>query len=124
MTDFYERMADTALRLITDKGVSCVITSLPQNGGFDPATGMPLDDVAGSEQSGQCVVLNYSKVVTNMPESLVQQGDKKILIAAKGVDMPSIGSTIAVLDKNYTVVEVKDIKPADVALIYEVHGRE
>lgn len=124
MSSFYQRLANTSLRLIADKGVPCVITSLPRQGGFDPLTGFELPDLPATTQDAQCVVLNYSKVVTNMPESLVQQGDKKILIAAKGVDMPSIGSTIAVLDKSYTVVAAKDIKPADVALIYEVHGRE
>lgn len=124
MSEFYQRLADTSLRLIADKGVTCVITSLPKQGGFDPSTGLPLDDVPATSQNAQCVVLNYSDAIKNMPESLVQQGDKKILIAAKGVDMPTIGSTIAVLDKSYTVVEAKDVKPADVALIYEIHGRE
>lgn len=124
MTDFYQRLADTSLRLIADKGAPCVITSLPKQGGFDAVTGLQLPDMPATSQDAQCIVLNYSKNITNMPESLVQQGDKKILIAAKGVVMPTIGSTIAVLDKSYTVVEAKDIKPADVALIYEIHGRE
>ena len=124
MSDFYQRLAETSLRLITDKGVPCVITSLPQQGGFDPSTGLPLDDVPATQQDAQCVVLNYSDVITSMPESLVQQSDKKILIAASGVDTPSIGGTVAVLDKSYTIIDVKDLKPADITLIYEVLGRE
>lgn len=124
MADFYERMANTSLRLITDKGLPCTITTLPQQGGFDEATGMPLDDIPATTQTAQCVVLNYKDVITNMPESLVQQGDKKILIAAKDVAIPTLGGTVNVLDKAYTIVAVKDIKPAEIALVYEVHGRE
>lgn len=125
MTDFYQRLADTSLRLIADKGVPCVITSLPSSGGFDPSTGLPLDDIPATSQDARCVVLNYSKAITNMPESLVQQGDKKILIAAKGVAMPTIGGTIAVGSNKYTIVSVIDQDPTRaLALVYEVHGRE
>lgn len=124
MSDFYNRLQNTALRLIESNGLPCIITSLGTSGGFDAETGMPLDDIAGSTQTAQCVVLNYADVITNMPESLVQQGDKKLLIAAKGVTMPMIGSTVAVGDNAYTVVAVKDVKPADVALTFEIHGRE
>lgn len=124
MTGFYERMADTALRLITDKGIPCVIKSPPQQGGFDPSTGLPLPNLPPTEQAGVCVVLNYSDVIRNAPESLVKQGDKKLLLSAKGVDMPQIGATISVLDSDYMVVAVKDTRPANTPIIYEVHGRE
>ncbi len=124
MIDFYNRLQNTALRLITDKGVPCVIKSPSQQGGFDPTTGLPTPSTGGTTQDGQCVVLNYSDVVTNMPESLIKQTDKKILIAAKGVDIPQIGGTVTADDAIYTIVAVKDIKPATTALVYEVAGRE
>lgn len=124
MSDFYERMADTALRLITDKGVPCVIKQPAQQGGFDEGTGLPLPNLPPTEQSGVCVVLNYSDVIRNAPESLVRQGDKKLLLSAKGIDIPKLGATVSVLDKDYTVVAVKDIQPATVPLVYEIHGRE
>lgn len=124
MSDFYERMADTALRLITDKGIPCVIKSPPQQGGFDPGTGLPLPNLPPTEQVGVCVVLNYSDVIRNAPESLVRQGDKKLLLSAKGIDMPQIGATVSVLDSDYMVVAVKDTQPANTPLVYEVHGRE
>lgn len=124
MSDFYERMANTALRLITDKGVPCVIKQPAQQGGSHPGTGLPLPSLPPTEQSGVCVVLNYSDVIRNAPESLVRQGDKKLLLSAKGIDIPKLGATVSVLDKDYTVVAVKDIQPATVPLVYEVHGRE
>lgn len=124
MSNFYERMANTALRLITDKGVPCVIKQPAQQGGSDPGTGLPLPNLPPTEQSGVCVVLNYSDVIRNAPESLVKQGDKKLLLSAKGVDMPKLGATVSVLDNDYMVVAVKDTQPANTPLIYEVHGRE
>lgn len=124
MADFYSRMAETAYRLIKEKGVPCILSSASVSGGFDPNTGLPLPSTGGTTQDGQCVVLNYSDVVTNMPESLIKQTDKKILIAAKGVDIPQIGGTVTADGAIYTIVAVKDVKPATTALVYEVAGRE
>lgn len=124
VTDFYERMADTALRLIADKGTDCTIVSSPIAGGFDPVTGMPLDDMPSVVQQGKCVVLNYKESLYNAPESLIEQGDKKLLLSAKGVTIDSLNGTIEALGKSYRVISVKDVNPAGTAIVYEVHGRE
>ena len=124
MSDFYNRLQSAALRLITDKGLPCLVKQPSQQGGFDPGTGLPLPNLPPTEQSGVCVVLNYSDVIRNAPESLVRQGDKKLLLSAKGIDTPKLGATVSVLDKDYTVVAVKDIQPATVPLVFEIHGRE
>lgn len=124
MSDFYARMQDTALRLIIDKGVSCIITSKGVQGGFDPITGAPLDDMPATSQTAQCVLLDYSTEMKNRQDSLIESGDKRILIAAKGVAEPKLSDNITVGDKVYTVAEVTNLNPATIPLVYEVRGRE
>ena len=126
MSDFYARMAETSLRLIADKGTDCTVAGGNTSGGYDEETGRPLDDIEPLVQSAKCVVLNYSDALRNVTDTLIETGDKKILIAAKGVTTPALSDTIAITatGKVYTVMEVKDIKPAETALIYEVRGRE
>ena len=124
MSDFYERLQSTALKLITDKGTPCVIRSAPISGGFDPVTGQMLPDIPATIQTGVCVVLNYKDSLVNQPESLIQQGDKKLLLSAKDVTLDSLNGKIEALGKTYIVISAKDLNPAGVTLVYEVHGRE
>lgn len=124
MSDFYARMQDTALRLIIDKGVPCNITTKGAQGGFDPITGAPLDDLPPVTQTAQCVLLDYSAEMKNRQDSLIESGDKKILIAAKGVTEPKLSDKITVGNKSYTVAEVTNLNPATIPLVYEVRGRE
>lgn len=117
-------MQDTALRLIIDKGVTCQITTKGVQGGFDPITGAPLDDMPATSQTAQCVLLDYSAEMKNRQDSLIESGDKKILIAAKGVSEPKLSDKITVGSKSYTVAEVTNLNPATIPLVYEVRGRE
>ena len=124
MSDFYNRLQSTALKLISDKGAPCVIRSAPISGGFDEITGQMLDDIPSTTQQGVCVVLNYGDSLVNQPESLIQQGDKKLLLSAKGVTLDSLNGKIEALGAIYTVIAAKDLNPAGITLVYEVHGRE
>ncbi len=121
---FYENMANTAYRLIADKGTDCTITNSSSGGGFDPDTGMPIDDVVATTQTGKCVVLNYSKDLVNMADTLIEQGDKRILLSAKGISLDNLNGTLTALGHTFTIVNVKEINPAGTAVIYEVQGRE
>lgn len=124
MSEFYSKLARTAHRLIEDKGVPCVITSAEISGSFDPITGQMLDPLPPTTQTGVCLVLNYGDSLVNQPESLIQQGDKKLLLSAKGVTLDSLNGKIEALGSVYTVISAKDLNPAGVALVYELHGRE
>lgn len=124
MANFYERLQNTALKLISDKGTPCVIKSAPISGGFDEVTGKMLDDIPSTTQQGVCVVLNYKDSLVNQPESLIQQGDKKLLLSAKGVTLDSLNGKIEALGSVYTIISAKDLNPAGITLVYELHGRE
>lgn len=123
MSDFYHRLANTAERLIADKGTPCTITSAATQGGFDPETGLPLPDMPATTQQGVCVVLNYRDSLYNAPESLIEVGDKKLLVSANNVLIDGLNGTIEALGHEYTILSVKELNPAGVKLIYEVHGR-
>lgn len=120
----YSNLKDTGLRLIYRFGVPCEIVSKPTSGGFDPITGAPLDDMPATSQTAQCVLLDYSTEMRNRQDSLIESGDKKILIAAKGVTEPKLSDKITVGGKSYTVAEVTNLNPATIPLVYEVRGRE
>ena len=124
MSDFYNRLQNTALKLIIDKGTPCVIRSAPISGDFDENTGQMLDDIPSTTQQCVCVLLNYKDSLVNQPESLIQQGDKKLLLSAKGVTLDSLNGKIEALGAIYTVIAAKDLNPAGVTLVYEIHGRE
>lgn len=123
MADFYERLAATALRMINDKGADCTIETPAAGGGSDPDTGMPLDDGASSSITARCVVANYSDVERNRQDSLIQQNDKKLLIASAAVGDISLASAVTVAGNTYTVVEVEEIKPAETSILFKVRGR-
>lgn len=124
MSDFYSRLAETSYKLISKKGTDCIITSAEISGGFDPETGLPTDDLPATIQQGKCVVLNYRDSLYNAPESLIQIGDKKLLLSAKGVTIDSLNGTVSALGDTYRVMSVKDLNPAGVTLIFEIHGRK
>lgn len=124
MTDFYPRLAATAHKLIVDKGTTCQIISPPTSGGFNPETGQMLPDIPATIQQGRCVVLNYKDSLVNQPESLIQQGDKKLLLSATGITIESLNGKIEALGKTYSIIAAKDLNPAGTTLLYELHGRE
>lgn len=124
MADFYDRLAETADRLLKKYGTDCEITTTPINGEPDPVTGMPGDDLPSQAFDGRVAVLNYKESLYNAPESLIEQGDKKLLLSAKGIKIDSLNGKIEALGKAYRIMSVKDVNPAGTVLIYEIHGRE
>lgn len=124
MTDFYNRLQQTALRLITQRGTSCTITSAATQGGFDPDTGQQTPDIPATTQQGVCAVLNYKDSLYNATDSLIQVGDKKLLVSAANIVAPSLNGNVTVLGRTYTIVAIKDLNPAGITLVYELHGRE
>jgi hypothetical protein len=125
MSAFYDEMADVALELIAEFGQVGTLKEVKQ-GEYDPVTG----EGAGSTevaQAGNLILLEYNSNeagVINASGSLVQEGDKKILLAAKGLEWkPAITTTLEADGQVWTIVNVKEINPAGTPLVYELHGR-
>lgn len=123
---FYQGLAATALKLITDKGQS-VTWRRRTAGAYDPATASATVSVVESQCQG--LILDYkernlSGVATD-GGSLVQRGDRKLLLAAQGMPgIPQPEDTFVVGSDTWSVVLVKSVDPAGVALIYEVQVRK
>lgn len=125
MSAFYDRMAATALRLIAQFGQTATLTETTE-GEYDPVTGIGTDPVTLT-QSGQAILLDYTVQeagIINASGSLVQQGDKKIMLAAKGLTWPpTLVTTILADGLTWTIVNIKSTNPAGTLLVYELHGR-
>ena len=125
MSAFYDEMADVALELIAEFGQAGTLTSVTE-GEYDPVTGFGTDPVTLT-QTGQLVLLDYTAQeagIINAAGSLVQQGDKKIMLAAKGLDWePTMTTTIDAGGFTWAITGIKATNPAGTPLLYEIHGR-
>jgi hypothetical protein len=128
MSAFYDRMAATALRLIERFGQTATLSDTPEPDpdDYDPVTGTgPV--IVPVTQPGQVILLDYTEQeagIINAAGSLVQQGDKKIMLAAKGLAWaPTMATTIIADGLTWTIVNIKSTNPAGTPLVYELHGR-
>ena len=125
MSAFYDRMAATALRLIERFGLTATLSEVTP-GEYDPVTGVETGG-ATLTQTGQLILLDYTVQeagIINAAGSLVQQGDKKIMLAAKGLEWPPTMTTTVLADGlTWTIVNIKSTNPAGMPLVYELHGR-
>lgn len=125
MSAFYDEMAEVALELIAEFGQAGTLTNVTE-GEYDPVTGFGTDPVTLT-QSGQLILLDYSAAesgVINASGSLIQQGDKKIMLAAKGLAWPpTITTTILAGGQAWSIANIKSTNPAGTPLLYEIHGR-
>lgn len=128
MSAFYDRMAATALRLIERFGQTATLSDTPEPDpdDYDPVTGMGAAIVPVT-QPGQVILLDYTMQeagIINAAGSLVQQGDKKIMLAAKGLAWPPTMTTTILADGlAWTIINIKTTNPAGTPLLYELHGR-
>lgn len=125
MSAFYDRMAATALRLIERFGLTATLSEVTP-GEYDPVTGVETGG-ATLTQTGQLILLDYTTQeagIINAAGSLVQQGDKKIMLAAKGLEWPPTMTTTVLADGlTWTIINIKSTNPAGTPLVYELHGR-
>ena len=125
MSAFYDEMAEVTLELIAEFGQAGTLISVTE-GEYDPVTGFGAEPVTLS-QTGQLILLEYSiqeAGISNAAGSLVQQGDKKIMLAAKGLAWPPTMTTTILADGlTWTIINIKTTNPAGTPLLYELHGR-
>lgn len=122
MSAFYDRMQATALRLIAKFGQQVTLTDVVP-GVYDPATG---ETSAGSTtvQTPMAILQDSGAQYGN--GDMIEIGDKKILIAAKGLTIPPrLTSTVTGVDGVvWRIVNVKATNPAGTPLVYEVQGQK
>ncbi|WP_397448133.1 hypothetical protein [Pseudomonas sp. NA-150] len=119
---FYDDMAVMALELITEFGQPVTLQDTTK-GEYDPDTGStPTDTV--TERIAQGILLDFTgqEFQTN---TLIKVGDKKLKIAAQGLDAPpSLLSKVVVQGRTWSIVPpLKEISPAGTPLLYELQVR-
>lgn len=123
---FYDDMATVALELISEFGQTAVLDDVTP-GTYDPITGETTGDVAVT-QPAQLILLDYTLQESGAKYaegSQVLTGDKKILIAAKGLEWePELTTTVTADGAFWRAVNIKVSKPAGTPLVYEIHGRK
>lgn len=127
MADFYERMAATALRLITRFGQVGTISDVTP-GTYDAVSGDELTPDTPISQTAQMILLDYTLQESGAKYNEGNQvlaGDKKILIAAQGLAWaPMMTSRITADGAVWQAVNIKASNPAGTPLVYEIHGRK
>lgn len=124
MSEFYDRMAATALRLLRKFGQSVTIRRVT-GGSVDPVTGTV---VAGTttDTTATAVLQDYSlqeSGAANMQQTLIQSGDKKFIVAARGINPPALTDKILAAGKTWNIINIKEINPEGAPMVYEIQGR-
>lgn len=122
MNAFYDRTAATALRLITQFGQPVIIRAATV-GDYDPETGTaPPDSI--KEQTAQGILLDFTGQEFQN-NSLIMQGDKKLKIAAQGLEwVPELLNKVIVQGRTWSIVPpLKEINPAGMPILYELQLR-
>ncbi|AMB79831.1 hypothetical protein AV641_12475 [Pseudomonas fragi] len=119
---FYDEIAMMALDMITEFGQPVTI-SKTELGEYDPELG---GEVPGStvEQVAQGILLDFTGQEFQN-NSLIKQGDKKLKIAAQGLEWaPDLLNKIVVQGRAWSIVPpLKEINPAGTPILYEMQVR-
>lgn len=119
---FYDEMATMALDLIAEYG-QLVTISDAIHGSYNPSTGTTSPETA-TERTAQGILLDFTgqEFQTN---TLIKVGDKKLKIAAKGLEHPpTLLSKVMVQGRTWSIIPpLREINPAGTPLLYELQVR-
>ncbi len=121
----YAKNAASALRAITKAGQAAVLRrSTPGARNTETQTlGAP------TLTNNSCFVVLFDFELTDSGSSqgsgtLIQAGDKQILLPASGLTLtPAPGDVVIVGGVTWAVKNVKEVNPAGIPILYELHGR-
>jgi len=119
---FYDEMAVMALEMITEFGQPVTI-SKTQPSEYDPETGGDSPG-ATTEQTAQGILLDFTGQEFQN-NSLIKQGDKKLKIAAQGLDwVPDLLNKVIIQGRTWSIVPpLKEVNPAGTPILYELQVR-
>jgi hypothetical protein len=119
---FYDEMAVMALEMITEFGQPVTI-SKTEPGEYDPETG---EESPGAtvEQTAQGILLDFTGQEFQN-NSLIKQGDKKLKIAAQGLEwVPDLLNKVIIQGRIWSIVPpLKEVNPAGTPILYELQVR-
>lgn len=121
MSQFYDEMAAMALDLITQYGQPVQLRE-EKAGSYNPATGKT-DPPSVKTQTAQAVMADY-KPAEFEASTLLQRGDKRLKVAAKGMTwVPSLATKVSTNGKTWAVIAITETNPSGTPLVYELQVR-
>lgn len=119
---FYDEMAVMAMEMIAEFGQP-VIISKTEPGEYDPDIGGAAPDTP-IEQTAQGILLDFTGQEFQN-NSLIKQGDKKLKIAAQGLEwVPDLLNKVIIQGRTWSIVPpLKEVNPAGTAILYELQVR-
>ncbi|WP_180698968.1 hypothetical protein [Pseudomonas crudilactis] len=119
---FYDEMAVMALEMITEFGQPVTI-SKAEPGEYDPDIGGAAPDTP-IEQTALGILLDFTGIEFQN-NSLIKQGDKKLKIAAQGLEwVPDLLNKVIIQGRTWSIVPpLKEVNPAGTAILYELQVR-
>jgi hypothetical protein len=123
---FYGEMAEVALELLKEFGSQQTLRDITP-GAYDPVSGETAGDTPIS-QPAQVILVDYTLQESGQQYaegSEIRQGDKKIIIAAKGLAWPpALTTRLDVGGVLWQIVNIKEANPAGTPLVYFCQGRK
>lgn len=122
MVTFYNEMAMMALEMITEFSQPVTIRATTV-GEYDPETGSAPPD-STKEQTAQGILLDFTGQEFQN-NSLIKQGDKKLKIAAQGLEwVPDLLNKVIIQGRTWSIVPpLKEVNPAGTPILYELQVR-
>lgn len=119
---FYDEMAVMALEMITEFGQPVTIRNI-KPGEYDPEAGSAGPDTV-TEQTAQGILLDFTGLEFQN-NSLIKQGDKKLKVAAQGLEwVPDLLNKVVIQGRTWSIVPpLKEINPAGTPILYELQVR-
>lgn len=116
----YQRMAQTAKRLLTKFGATAVLSRDGGDGAYNPATGQV---EGGGTQTWDCTAAVLAYRAQDIDGTLIQAGDSRVLIAPDIATVPETGDVVNVAGRTLTAIRVAVTAPAGIAVLYDVQAR-
>lgn len=115
----YAELAFLSTELLTEFGQTVTVRNytVPT---YSPGSGTATPTYADTTRRG--ALFDFGRGQVNGPGGLIQQGDKKLLLAP-GTPPPSLEDHIIVGGVEYTIAGISESNPAGTAVLYTLHLR-
>lgn len=123
MTEFSERMAATAARLIASKGKEMIVRTTTDEAPADPAKPWRIEGGTYVDQTVQAVLTDFRP--DQVEGYAYQRGDKIIYVAGSSVSVP-ITEEDLILDgeDTYAIIQASRVNPQGVDIIFQLYVRQ
>lgn len=117
----YDKMADTAQRLLTRFGATWVLTKV-NKGDYNPSNNTRLSDTT-TDYNVKGVRREYRD--SQIDGEVIKRGDILLIMEAKALsDSPTPFDKVSFNGQRWSIIKVKEINPANKAIIYQLQLRK